>query len=149
MDIYARLQELGHSLPPLPPSGGIYKSVCQSGNLLFVSGQGPSGMTGKVGGTRSVEDGREAARRCALNALSVLHAHLGDLNRVAKLVKTLGFVASAAGFNDQPKVIDGASELLRAIWGEDAGVGARTAISAFELPGDITVEIEFIFELTA
>ncbi len=153
VNVYDRLQELGYQLPPPPASGGIYKPVCQAGTMLYVSGQGPTkdgkpAFTGKVGAERSIEEGQEAARLCTLNALSVLQAHLGDLNRIRGLVKTLGFVASAPGFNQQPKVIDGASQLLRDIWGED-GVGARSAISAFELPGDITVEIEFIFELKA
>ena len=151
MDVYARLKELGYTLPPLPPSGGIYKPVRQAASLLFVSGQGPNkdgrpAFTGKVGAERSIEDGQEAARLCVLNALSELHRHLGDLNRIKGLVKTLGFVASASGFNRQPRVVDGASQLLRDIWGEE-GVGARSAISAYELPGNITVEIEFIFEL--
>ena len=151
MNVYDRLSELGCELPALPPPGGIYKPVKQVGTMLYVSGQGPiqngtPGFTGKVGRERSLEEGREAARLCALNALSVLHQHLGDLNAIKSLVKTLGFVASAPGFNAQPKVIDGASTLLRDIWGED-GVGARSAIAANELPGDITVEIEFIFEI--
>jgi enamine deaminase RidA (YjgF/YER057c/UK114 family) len=151
MNVYDRLKELGYELPPLPPAGGIYKPVRQAGAMLYVSGQGSTKngvpcVTGKVGAQRTIEEAREAARICVLNALSVLHAHLGDLNRIGSLVKILGFVASAAGFNAQPKVIDGASQLLRDIWGED-GVGARSAISANELPGDITVEIEFIFAL--
>lgn len=151
MDIYQTLQELGHELPPPPPSGGIYKSVRQAGTMLYISGQGPvrNGKpvyTGKVGAGRSLEEGREAAVLCTLNALGALHHYLGNLNRVRGLVKTLGFVASAPGFNQQPKVIDGASSLLRELWGED-GVGARSAVSAPELPADFTVEIEFIFEL--
>lgn len=151
MDVYERLKELGHTLPAPPPSAGIFKPVRQVGTMLYVSGQGPTRegkpvYAGKVGAERSLEDGQEAARLCTLNALSVLHEYLGDLNRIRSLVKILGFVASASGFNRQPKVIDGASQLLRDIWGED-GVGARSAISANELPGNITVEIEFIFEL--
>ena len=152
MDIYARLKELGLELPPPPPPGGLYKPVKQAGNLLFVSGQGCTRegvpcFTGKVGAERTVEEGQEAARICVMNALSVLHDYLGDLNKVECLVRLQGFVASAEGFNMQPKVIDGASRLLADIWGEDNGVGA--AISAYELPGKITVEIEFIFQLKA
>jgi len=152
MDVYVRLKELGLELPVPPPRGGLYKPVNQVDNMLYVSGQGcavngQTGFTGKVGAERTVEDGQAAARNCALNALSVLDAYLGDLNKIKCLVKTQGFVASAAGFNSQPKVIDGASQLLVDIWGEDLGLGARTAISAYELPGDITVEIEFIFML--
>ena len=84
---------------------------------------------------------------CTLNALSVLHEYLGDLNKIKSVVKILAFVASAPGFNSQPAVVDGASQLLKDIFGDDNGVGARSAISAIELPGNISVEIEFIFEI--
>jgi enamine deaminase RidA (YjgF/YER057c/UK114 family) len=151
MDVYARLKELNLSLPELPPRGGIYKPVRQLGNCLYVSGQGATKagvpvITGKAGAERTLEEGQEAARICVLNALSTLHDFLGDLNKIRGVVKTLAFVQSAPGFNRQPKVIDGASALLRDIWGED-GVGARSAIGVNELPGGITVEIEFIFEI--
>ena len=151
MDVYERLKELKLTLPELPPAGGIYKPVRQIGNCLYVSGQGSTKagvpvITGKAGAERTVEEAQEAARMCVLNGLSVLHNFLGDLNKIKGLIKTLGFVQSAHGFNQQPKVIDGASALLRDIWGED-GVGARSAIGVNELPGNITVEIEFIFEV--
>jgi len=151
MDIYTRLKELNLTLPELPPAGGIYKPVRQMGNCLYVSGQCPTKagvpvITGKAGAERTVEEAQEAARMCVLNGLSVLHNFLGDLNKIKGLVKTLAFVESAPGFNQQPKVIDGASALLRDIWG-DAGVGARSAIGVSELPGNSTVEIEFIFEV--
>ena len=151
MDVYARLKELNRELPELPPRGGIYKPVRQTGNCLYISGQGATKagvpvITGKVGAERTIEEGQEAARICTLNALSTLHDFLGDLNKIKGLIKTLAFVQSAPGFNQQPKVIDGASALLRDIWGE-AGVGARSAIGVNELPGGITVEIEFIFEI--
>jgi enamine deaminase RidA (YjgF/YER057c/UK114 family) len=103
-------------------------------------------ITGKVGGARSIEEGQEAARICTMNCLSVLQNYLGDLNRIKGVIKILGFVASAANFNAQPRVIDGASRLLEELLGED-GKGARSAIGVNELPGDITVEIEFIFEI--
>lgn len=152
MDVYERLKELGLELPAPPPLGGLYKPVKQVESMLYVSGQGATVdgvpcVVGKVGAECTIEDGQRAARVCVLNALSVLHRHLGDLNRIKSLVKILGFVASAEGFNMQPKVIDGASRLLADIWGEEDGVGARSAISAIELPGGIAVEIEFIFEL--
>ena len=95
----------------------------------------------------NIEEGQEAARICTLNALSVLHEYLGDLNKIKSVVKILAFVASAPGFNSQPAVVDGASQLLKDIFGDDNGVGARSAISAIELPGNISVEIEFIFEI--
>jgi enamine deaminase RidA (YjgF/YER057c/UK114 family) len=151
MDVYERIKELGYEIPELPPKGGIYKPVKQVGNMLYVSGQGATKkgipvITGKVGAERTIEEGQDAARICALNALSTLHDYLGDLNKIKSLVKTLGFVASDDNFNQQPKVIDGASKLLADIFGED-GIGARSAIGVNELPGNITVEIEFIFEI--
>ena len=150
MDIYGKLKELGYALPALPPKGGIYKPVRQVGNLLYVSGQGATvngvpEITGK-GAERTLEEAQDAARLCALNALSTLEDYLGDLNKLKSLVKTLGFVASAPNFNMQPKVVDGASRLFAELMGED-GVGARSAIGVNELPGNITVEIEFIFEI--
>ena len=152
MDVYERLKELGLELPPPAPPGGLYKPVLQVGDMLYVSGQGCTEagkpcFEGKVGAERTVEEGQQAARICVLNALSALEAYVGDLNKIKRLIKTQGFVASAEGFNMQPKVVDGASRLLADIWGEEDGVGVRTAISAFELPGRITVEIEFIFQL--
>lgn len=151
IDIYLKIKELGLELPVLPPKGGIYKSVRQLGNALYVSGQGAtvSGIpeiTGKIGLDRTIEEGQDAARLCVMNALSTLHNELGDLNKIKGVVKILGFVQSAQGFSMQPKVIDGASALLRDIFGED-GVGARSAIGVNELPGNISVEIEFIFEV--
>ena len=151
MDIYARLKELGYELPDLPPKGGIYKPVCQVGNLLYVSGQGATvrgvpEFVGKVGAERTVEEGQQAAALCGLNALSTLNDYLGDLNKLKRLVKTLGFVASADNFNAQPLVMNGCSGLFRDLMGED-GVGARSAIGVNELPGNITVEVEFIFEV--
>jgi enamine deaminase RidA (YjgF/YER057c/UK114 family) len=151
MDVYARLKELNLALPDIPPRAGIYKPVRQAGNCLYVSGQTPTRagtpvFTGKVGAERTVEEGQEAARICTLNALSNLHHFLGDLNKIKGLIKTLGFVRSADGFNQQPQVINGASALLQDIWGED-GLGARSAIGAYGLPGGVSVEIEFIFEI--
>ena len=152
MDIYKRIKELGHVLPQPAPLAGIYKPVKQIGGLIYVSGQGPTEngvplVIGKVGAERTVEEGKHAARICALNALGALHQHLGDLNRIKSTVKLLAFVASAPGFNRQPEVVNGASQLLVDIFGEERGTGARTSIGANELPGDITVEIEFIFEI--
>ena len=151
MDVYAKLKELNITLPPRPPIGGIYTPVRQVGNLLYLSGQiaakdGVPFFPGKLGSTVTVEQGQEAARLCAVNALSHLHHFLGDLNKVKGLVKTLAFVQSAEGFNQQPVVVNGASGLFREIWGED-GVGARSAIGVNELPRGVSVEIEFIFEI--
>ncbi|TVQ35974.1 MAG: RidA family protein [Spirochaetaceae bacterium] len=149
MDVYGRLDQMGLSLPAPPARGGVYVPVRQVGQMLFVSGQGPvvdgaPAFTGKVGADRTIEEGREAARICMLNTLAWLHEHLGDLNRLTGVAKLLGFVASAAGFNQQPQVVNGASELLVDLFG-DSGWHARSAIGVNELPGDITVEIESIF----
>ena len=151
MGVYEKLAQMGLELPPLPPRGGIYKPVKQVGNLLYVSGQGATlcgkpQITGKVGSERTIEEGQSAARLCVLNCLANLHDALGDLNRISGVVKVLGFVQSADGFSQQPKVIDGASALLEELWGEN-GVGARSAIGVNELPGNISVEIEFLFEM--
>ena len=152
MDIYAKMKEMGLNLPSPPHPKGIYKPVKQVGNMLYISGQGPTEdgvpvVCGKVGAERTIEEGQRAARLCALNALSHLDNYLGDLNKIKSLVKTLGFVASAPNFNEQPEVVNGASALFRELLGEDAGVGARSAIGTNELPGNITVEVEFIFEI--
>jgi len=151
MDVYARLKELNVVLPEPPAKGGIYKAVRQAGNCLYVSGQGPmrdgvSVYTGRVGTERTVEEGQDAAKICAINALSHLHSFLGDLNKIKGVIKILGFVRCADGFGRQPDVINGASAFLRDIWGED-GVGARSAIGVSELPRGISVEVEFIFEI--
>ena len=151
MDVRHRLEELNLKLPAIPPLGGIYKPVKQVGNMLYVSGQGATVngipvITGKLGAARTIEEGQEAARICTMNCLSVLQAFLGNLDRIKSVVKILGFVASADDFHYQPKVIDGASRLLEQIFGEE-GKGARSAIGVNELPGNISVEIEFLFEI--
>jgi enamine deaminase RidA (YjgF/YER057c/UK114 family) len=151
MNPYENLARLGLSLPEPPPLGGLYVPLKRVGNLAYVSGQGPTikgipVFTGKVGADLSIEQGQEAARACVLNALSVLHKSIGSLERVKNVVKILGFVASAPGFGEQPKVVNGGSQLLIDVFGE-AGRHARSAIGANELPGNIPVEIEFIFEV--
>ena len=152
MDIYAKLKEMGLELPTLPQPKNIYKPVKQVGNVLYVSGQTPTEngtpvVCGQVGAERTVEEGQKAARICAINALSHLNNYLGDLNRIKSLVKTMGFIASAPGFNELPAVMNGASALFRDLLGEDAGVGARSAVGVSSLPGNVSVKIEFIFEI--
>lgn len=151
MDINDRIGELGITLPPPPEPGGLYVAVKQVGNLVYTSGVGPlekgkPAVIGKVGAEVNVEEGRAAARLCILNTLSRLQNHLGDLNRVKNVIKVLGFVASAPGFGRQPEVINGASELLIDVFG-DAGRHTRSAIGTSELPRNIPVEIEAIFEV--
>ncbi|MFW5744783.1 MAG: RidA family protein [Spirochaetota bacterium] len=151
MSIYDRMKELGIELPEAPEAMGLYVPVKEAGGLLYTSGQGPvrgGGLAylGKVGGARTLEEGQEAAKLCALNALAQAAKYLGDLGRITSVVKVLGFVASAPGFNDQPKVINGASQLFIDLFG-DAGRHARSAIGVNELPGDITVEVEAILQI--
>ena len=151
MDIYKKLRELNIVLPQPPPLGGIYKPVKQVGNLLYVSGQGPTEngiplLRGKIGQECTIEDGQHAARLCVLNALSNLQQYLGDLNEIKSVVKLLVFVASAKDFGQQPQVANGASQLLVELFGQEQGIGVRSAIGTNELPDNIPVEIEFIFE---
>lgn len=151
MGVYERLNELGIKLPAPPPIGGLYVPVKVVGNIAFVSGHGPTidgkpVMTGKVGSGLTIGQGQEAARLVALNILATLHEYLGDLNRIKSVVKLLGLVASADGFNEQPSVINAASQIFIDIFGE-AGWHARSAMGTNELPGGIPVEIEMIFEL--
>lgn len=153
MSAERRLQELHITLPTPATPVAKYKMCVQVGNVLYVSGHGPAKVTpgtptsGKVGLDLTFEQGKEAARAVGLNMLATLKNHLGSLDKVKRLVKTLGLVNCAHDFKDQPKVINGFSELFADIFGEDAGVGARSAVGTNALPGNIPVEIECIFEL--
>ncbi len=147
----ARLAALGLTLPTPPPAAGLYSPVVQSGALLFVSGQIPTrdgavAGRGKVGAEVSIEEAAELARLCAINGLAQVRAHLGSLDRVVRAVRVGGFVASAPGFTDQPKVVNGASQLLLDVFGE-AGRHARAAVGVAELPLGVPVEVEFLFEV--
>lgn len=148
MSVAARLAELGIELPPPPPPAGLYAPCVQTGSLLIVSGQIPRGpeARGKLGAGVTIEQGQALARECALNALGVVAEYLGSLDRVVKVVRLGGFVASAEGFTDQPKVINGASQLMIDIFG-DAGRHARAAVGVAELPLGVPVEVEFMFEV--
>ncbi|MDR0567727.1 MAG: RidA family protein [Spirochaetaceae bacterium] len=152
MDVYENLKKLGLTLPAPPPLGGLYMPVKRTGNLLFCSGQGPTVhgvpiLTGKIGLDLTIEQGQEAARACVLNTLSILHSYTGDLNRIVSVVKILVFVASAPGFSQQPLVANGASQLFIDVFGE-SGRPARSAVGHNELPGNIPVEVEGVFEVT-
>jgi enamine deaminase RidA (YjgF/YER057c/UK114 family) len=146
-----RLGELGHELPGVPAPAGSYVPATRSGNLVFTAGQVPfkdGGLpvTGKVGDTVSPEEARDAARLCALNALAAAASEAGGLDNIRRVVKVTGFVASAAGFNGQPQVINGASDLIGEVFG-DAGLHARSAVGVAELPLDSPVEVEIIVEV--
>lgn len=153
MDIYQRLNDLGIQLLEPTARAGIYqRTICFASHLVYVSGTGPAcslgpGKLGKLGKDLTLEEGQEEARRCMLNILSNLHAELGDLNRIKRFVKLLIYVASSDDFYEQPKVGNGASALLRDVFGEEAGLPTRSAIGVNVLPGNIPVEIELLLEL--
>ena len=145
-----RLAELGITLPVVVPPVAAYIPAVVSGNLVFTSGQLPmvEGVlpaTGKLGAAVSAEEGKELARQCALNALAAVESVIGSLDRVTRIVKVVGFVASDPSFTGQPGVINGASEVLGEIFG-DAGVHARSAVGVSVLPLDSPVELELIVE---
>ena len=147
-----RVQELHLTLPPAPKPVAVYKTAVKHGNLLFVSGHGPlkADRTLITGRARQGHDPRAGqGGRPADRAGDPGHGadHLGSLDKVKRLVKTFGMVNCTADFKDQPKVINGFSELMKDVFGEDAGVGARSAVGHNALPGGIAVEIEAIFEL--
>jgi enamine deaminase RidA (YjgF/YER057c/UK114 family) len=154
MNIEKKLGEMGLKLPEKPPAAGTYVGAVRSGNLVFVSGHGPvlvengkvTYMRGKVGKDLTIEQGQEAARLVGLHILRSIKEVIGDLDKVSKFVKVLGFVNTAPGFTDQPKVINGASDLFVALYG-DAGRHARSAIGMYELPFGIPVEIEAVVEV--
>lgn len=146
-----RLAKLGYRLPEVAQPVAAYVPGVQTGNLIFTSGQLPvvKGRlvhAGKVGGNVTLEQGYEAARLCALNALAVVKALAGDLDRVARIVKVTGYVNSAPGFTDQPRVINGASEFLGEVFGEK-GRHARAALGCNELPLEAAVELDLVVEL--
>ena len=149
--VEAKLAEMQLELPAPPAPVANYVRCVRTGNLVFVSGHGPTRdgtylFQGKVGAERTVEEGYEAARLVMLNCLSSLKQELGDLDRVTRVVKLLGMVNCTPDFGDQPKVINGASDLLVALYGEN-GRHARSAVGMGSLPGGITVEIEMIVEV--
>ncbi len=149
-----RFAKLGLTLPPPPKPAGVYKPVLRVGNLIYVSGHGPvkedsTLITGKVGQDINQDDGKAAAQQVGLTILATLKAQLGSLDRIARVVKVLGMVNSTPEFGQHPYVINGCSELFARVWGEDNGVGVRSAVGMGSLPGNISVEIEAIFELTS
>jgi enamine deaminase RidA (YjgF/YER057c/UK114 family) len=151
MSANSRIKELGITLPEVAKPAGAYVPAVQSGNLVFTAGQiplveGKLVATGKVGKEISVEQARDIARICALNALAAIKGVVGDLDRVKKVVKVVGFVASTADFTQQPQVVNGASELLEQIFGA-SGIHARSAVGVAVLPLDAPVEIELIVEI--
>jgi len=152
MNLDQRLEALGIVLPPAPRPLGNYVPGVVTGDLLFMSGVGPrrpdgTAITGKLGAELDVEQGREAARLVAINMLANIRAVLGSLDRVERVVKTLGMVNCAPDFGLQPKVIDGFSEVFVAVFGEERGRGARSAVGMPALPSQIAVEVEMVLQV--
>ena len=149
-----RLQELHITLPPAPKPMAKYKTAVLHGHTLYVSGHGPAKITdktpvaGRVGDKLTTDQGKECARAVGLNILATVRATLGSLDKVKRLVKTLGMVNCTPDYKEQPTVINGFSELMAEVFGEDTGVGARSAVGMGSLPSNIPVEIECIFEVT-
>lgn len=146
-----RIAELGLTLPTDTPPLAAYVPAVRSGNLVFTSGQlpridGELTHTGKVGAEVTAEQAKVAAQACALNAIAAVKAEIGDLSNVRRVVKVVGFVASAPDFTGQPGVVNGASELLGKVFG-DAGVHARSAVGVAALPLDVPVEVEMVVEV--
>ena len=151
-DVYEILKEKKIELPVPPQKGGIYTPVQEMGDkLLYCSGCGPavgdSNVIGKLGQDLNVEDGQLAAYQCMLNLLANLHDKTGNLNRIRRFIKVLAFVNNTDDFTEQPQVINGGSELLLELFGEEAGLPARSAIGTNSLPGGIACEIEVLVEL--
>jgi enamine deaminase RidA (YjgF/YER057c/UK114 family) len=142
-----RLREAGFELPPVPPRRGTYVGFVRSGSLLFLAGQGSEEHKGRVGAELDVEAGRRAARDSMLWLLAHAKDGLGSLDRVARVVKVLGFVACTEDFRDTPRVMDGGSEVLHIAFGPEAGAHARSAIGVQALPLGIAVEIEMVLEI--
>lgn len=148
MKIEKKLEELGLELPEIPKPMANYVPAARTGNLLFLSGHGPqkSIPTGKVGKELTLEEGYEAAKNTALCLMSTIKNSIGDLDKVKRIVKLVGFVNCSEDFTDQPKVVNGASDLFVEVFG-DKGKHARAAVGMYQLPGGIPVEIEVVVEV--
>jgi enamine deaminase RidA (YjgF/YER057c/UK114 family) len=147
-----KLSEAGLKLPPAPAPKGIYKPCFVVGKYLYVSGHGPvlddeSLIMGRIGEELDADQGKVAARQVGLTILSSIRAHIGSLDKVKQVVKLLGMVNCTPDFEKHPFVINGCSELFVEIWGEDQGIGVRSAVGMGSLPQRIPVEIEALFEL--
>lgn len=152
MSAEAKLAELSLELPPAPKPAGVYKPLVVTADTCYVSGHGPlradgSMFTGRVGSEVDQQTGYDAARQTGLAILATLRAGLGSLDRVKRVVKVLGMVNAEPDFQQHPAVINGCSELFAEVFGAENGIGARSAVGMGSLPGNITVEIEAIFEI--
>jgi len=147
-----RVKELNVELPPAPAPGGVYKPCLTDGKYLYLSGHAPvqmdgSLLTGKVGKDLNIEEGKQAAKQAGLTMLATIRDYLGELSKIKRVIKILGMVNCTPEFEQHPYVINGCSELFAAVWGEENGIGTRSAVGFNSLPGNIAVEIEAVFEL--
>ena len=152
MSAEARFSQLKLELPPPPKAVGVYKPVVEIKGMLYLSGHGPllpdgTLIRGRVGDDLDTAAGYQAARQTGLAILATLRKHCGSLDAIGRLVKTFGLVQATPQFTDHPAVINGFSELMRDVFGEDHGVAARSAVGAVSLPAGMAVEVEAIFEL--
>jgi hypothetical protein len=150
--IEEKLKAMGLELPTIPPSKAIYKSCLIDGRHLYVSGHvslntDGTYITGKLGKDLDEEQGKIAARQCGLAILTSIKKHLGSLDKIKRVIKLLGMVNCTPEYEKQPLIINGCSELFRDLWGEDKGVGVRSAVGMGSLPGNVAVEVEALFEL--
>lgn len=151
-DADANFEKLGLTLPPAPAPKGVYKPCLQDGKYLYVSGHGPvqndgSLIMGRVGENMDKEAAKQAAKQVGLTILSTIRANLGSFNKIKRVIKVLGLVNGTTEFFKHPYVINGCSELFAQVWGDDNGIGVRSAIGVGSLPDNIPVEIEALFEL--
>ncbi len=147
-----RFAQLGLSLPPAPTPLGVYKPCLTDGKYLYISGHGPvrddkSLIIGRIGETMNMEDGKLAARHVGLTILATIKKNLGSLDKVKRVIKVLGMVNCTPDFEKHPFIINGCSELFAQVWGEENGVGVRSAVGMGSLPDNIPVEIEALLEL--
>ncbi|KAA6316542.1 hypothetical protein EZS27_033161 [termite gut metagenome] len=147
-----QFEKLGLTLPPAPSPMGAYKPCLIDGKHLYLSGHCPvqndkSLITGRVGSELTQEEGKAAARQVGLTILSTIKANLGSLNKIKRVMKVFGMVNCTPDFQKPPYIVNGCSELFAAVWGEDNGVGTRSAVGVGSLPDNIPVEIEVLFEL--
>lgn len=145
-------KQTGLTLPPAPKPVGVYKPFLIDGKHLYISGHGPvendgTLITGRVGDDLDIEQGKMAAQQAGLTILSTIVANLGNLDKVKRVIKVLGMVGCTSDFGKHPYVINGCSGLFQKVWGEENGVGVRSAVGMGSLPGNIPVEIEALFEL--
>ena len=141
-----RINSLGFTLRPVRPAVGNYVSLVRTGNLIFTAGQGVDEFHGKLGRDLTIEEGYLASRQSMLNLLSALKNELGELSKIKKVIKILGFVNCTDTFTEQPKVMNGASDLLVEVFGEK-GKHARSAVGMAQLPNNTAIEIEMIVEI--